>query len=130
MLDVMQSGDYFGFGGFCIWGRMPKRITPIAHETITRTLPLLRQRGITRIHLLGVMYAPAVEWVNALAKREGFICSTDGSGPEQAGTIAGCGYVDGRQVKAYTKDQKWVDYHPHDLAMKNIGDYHEWTQRI
>jgi hypothetical protein len=137
MLDYMQPGDYFGFGGFCIWGRMPKRITPIAHETILRALPLLWQCGIRRIHLLGVMYAPAVEWVSTLinwindvARKEGFICSTDGSGPEQAGTIAGCEYIKGRQVKAFTKEQKWIDYHPHDLAMDNIREYHQWASAL
>ena len=130
MLDIMRPGDWFAFGGLCIWGKMPKQLTPLAHETIARTVPLLKRHGIVRFHLLGVTYAPAVEWVAALARRERVTFSTDGSGPEQTGAIAGKRYVNGRQVRAYAKEQKWTDYHPHDLAMENIQSYHDWSSGL
>lgn len=135
MLDVMQDGDYFAFGGLCIWGRMRTKITPEAHKTITRALPLLHRRGIRRVHLLGVMFAEGVTWfaeqLHEYNRRLGaawFTGSTDGSGPEQAGKAYGVRYVNGRQHR--TGERKWQDYHPHDLAMENIKGYTEWIRGL
>lgn len=139
MLPLMQSGDYFGFGGFCIWGRMPKRITPIAEETIKRVIPILWGAGIRRFHLLGVQYAPAIEWVadlvrwinEGLAEKDHITFSTDGSAPETSATIAGRISVQGRQTDGgFRKEHKYKEYHPCDLAMQNIRDYHEWVSAL
>jgi hypothetical protein len=131
MLPLMQAGDVFGFGGFCIWGRMPKRITKIAHATIARAVPLLKAHGITDFHMLGVMYAPAIEWVADLARAAGVSFATDGSGPEQAGCIAGRGYSQGRQVDVGNRpEHKYISYHPCQLATENIRSYTEWTESL
>lgn len=131
MLPLMMPGDVFGFGGFCIWGRMPRRITPIAHATITRIVPLLTNVGITDFHMLGVMYAPAIEWCAALATRLGVTFATDGSGPEQAGCIGGRGYANGRQIDVgHRQAHKYISYHPCQLAMENIRSYTEWSNGL
>lgn len=128
MMDVMKPGDWFAFGGFCIWGKMRKHMTPIAHETITRTVPLLKRHGITRFHLLGVTYAPAVKWTAELERKENVVFSTDGSGPQMAGCIDGTKYINGKKVKTYSQEQRYIDYHPHDLAMENIQSYYDWIR--
>lgn len=131
MLDVMLPGDYFGFGGFCIIGKMRTRMLPVFFETYTRAIVLLKNKGIKRIHLLGVCIPDAVVFANDVARREGMIASTDSSAPEYAAMYNGAIYVNGRWKKGpYTRAQKYIDYNPCELAMKNIGDYHEWTQSI
>lgn len=132
MRQWMRPGDVFGFGGFCIWGRMPKRITPIAHETISRVTPLLKHHGIRQFHLLGVMYAPAIEWAARLARRQRVRFATDGNGPERGACVGGAVYdAAGRQRHGiYTKEQKYREYHPCDLALQNIKAYHEWAASL
>lgn len=131
ILPLMQPGDLFAFGGFCIWGRMPRQITPIAHATISRVVPLLVAYGITEMHLLGVMYAPGVLWTAKIAAQHELLLATDGSGPEQAGAIAGRIYKDGRQADGgYTKEQKYKEYHPCALALQNIRDYTLWSNEL
>lgn len=135
----MQPGDVFGYGGMCIWGRMPKRITEGARETISRVTPLLAAHGIRDFHMLGVMYAPGIEWVAELVRGintplpipDRITFATDGSGPEQAGAIAGAVYEGGRQRHGvYTKEQKYKEYHPCDLALENIKSYSEWASSL
>lgn len=130
MLAFMRPDDVFAFGGFCIWGRMPAQITPLAHGTLRRVIPLVRDvAGIRDFHLLGVMYAPGVTWAARAATMLGVSLATDGSGPEQAACISGAVYrADGTQDHGvYTKEQKYKEYHPCDLALKNISTYTAWA---
>jgi hypothetical protein len=129
MLAFMRPDDVFAFGGFCIWGRMPAQITPLAHGTLRRIIPLVRDiAGIADFHLLGVMYAPAVMWAARTATLLGVSLATDGSGPEQAACIGGRGYRDGCQVDlGWTTADKYKEYHPCDLAMQNIKSYSDWA---
>lgn len=130
-LPLMQPGDVFAFGGFCIWGRMPAQITPIAYETIERVVPIVKAQGITDFHLLGVMYAPAIEWAAKVADRFGVTFATDGSGPEQAACIGGRGYSEGRQVDAgWLPSDKYISYHPCELAHANIKSYTDWSNGL
>lgn len=129
MLPLMQADDVFAFGGFCILGRMPARMTETFRETVGRVMPLVRDVvGITEYHLLGVMYAPGVIWADALAGHLGVSLATDGSGPEQAACIGGRGYLDGCQVDlGWKKEHKYEEYHPCALAMQNIQSYSDWA---
>ena len=129
MRRYFRRGDVIAFGGFCIWGRMPARMTKTAHETIARVATLGKRRGITDYHMLGVMYAPAVRWAAQLARTRRIRIATDGSGPEQAACISGAVYrADGTQDHGvYTKDQKYKEYHPCDLALSNISTYSTWA---
>lgn len=140
MRHWMRPDDVFGFGGFCVWGRMPKQITPVAHKTIKHVLPVLWSAGIRHFHLLGVQYAPAIEWVALLARwlNEGLTeedritFATDGNGPERGACVGGAVYDDtGRQRHGvYTKEQKYTDYHPCDLALTNIKAYDAWAASL
>lgn len=130
MLPLMRPGDVFAFGGFCILGRMPARMTATFEETVGLVTPLARGAGLTSFHLLGVMYAPGVEFASALGERLGVSFATDGSGPEQAACIGGRGYSAGRQVDlGWRPEHKYQDggYHPCDLALENIRSYSGWA---
>lgn len=128
-----RHGDIIGLGGFCIWGRMPARMTETAHETITRVVDWGRMwGGVREFHLLGVMYAPAIRWAASLARKRRVRFATDGSGPEQAACISGAVYrEDGTQNHGvYTKEQKYKEYHPCDLALSNIATYNAWASSL
>jgi hypothetical protein len=131
-LAWFRPGDVVGFGGFAAWGRMSAVMTPFAHETISRVVDLARRRGAHSFHLLGVMYAPAVRWVAQFAHSRRVRFALDGSGPEQAACIAGAVYrPDGTQDHGiYTKEQKYQDYYPCDLALQNIAAYTQWTNSL
>lgn len=133
MLPLMQPHDVMGYGGFCILGRMPTRMTATFQETIARVAPLVRDSvGITHHHLLGVMYAPGIRFAAALAERLALTFATDGSGPEQAACISGAVYRDDgtQNHSVYTKEQKYKEYHPCDLAHANIRTYSAWASGL
>lgn len=129
MLDLMRATDYFGYGGFCIIGRKPK-LKPVFYETLALTLPLLRKKGIKRIHLLGVCVSDCVRIATREAAKYGLTISTDSSSPEVNGAVFGKTFTREKWVCTYSKDQKFLDYHPHALAMQNITDYHNWVELL
>lgn len=130
-LEYMQPHDVFGFGGFCIIGRMPTRMMPVFAATLERIVPMVRETGVTRFHLLGVMYPPAARLALDCAARYGCEVAIDSSGPEQAACIAGAVYrEDGTQDHTvYTRAQKYVDYDPNALALHNIEMYVRWLNQ-
>jgi hypothetical protein len=125
MLDVMRPGDWFAFGGFCIIGKVPS-LKPLFYETVERVLPLLRRRGIPRAHILGVCVADAIRYADAAGKRHGVEMSTDSSSIE-VNSIMGRVFDAGRWEQRYTKAEKYVGYHPCDLAHANIETYARWS---
>lgn len=132
MMQFMRPGDYFGFGGFCIIGRMPKRMMPVFEETFPRVLDLLIPFGITRFHLLGVCYAPAVRFADWEAKIRKVEISNDGSAPELSATTKGVVYRDDgtQDGTVWTKEQKYKEYFPCTLAMDNIKTYTHWASSL
>jgi len=129
--SFFRQGDIIGLGGFCIWGRMPSRMRETAERTIARVVNWGRLRGIREYHMLGVMYAPAVQWAARLARARRVRFSTDGSGPEQAACVGGRGYLEGRQVDlGWRPEHKYKEYHPCELALRNIQSYHDWARSL
>jgi len=141
MLDMMKAGDWFAFGGFCIVG-MNKSLLPVFVETIDRTLPLLRRRGIERAHILGVCWHVAIEEAAALGRKHGVQMSTDSSALEiqsvhgkvwdvrhMAETRTGTPWKHVYQ-KEHKKSDGPVSYHPCTLALENIARYHAWSQGL
>jgi hypothetical protein len=129
-LDMMQPGDWFAFGGFCIIGRV-RSLKPLFMETIDRVLPLLRRKGIDRAHLLGVCVADMVEYAAEAGRREGITMSNDSSAPEFAAAVNGTIYRNGRLIKGpYTKADKNVTYFPSDLALANVKAYTDWAAQL
>lgn len=125
---IRPERDALAFGGFCIIGMVPS-LKPVFYATLDLVLPLLRDNGITRAHLLGVTVADAIEKAVQAERRYGVRLSTDSTGPERC-AIFGRGYSNGRQVARYTKAQKYIDYHPATFAIENIRDYHTWMEAL
>lgn len=127
LIPLMRPGtDWFAFGGLCITGILRGRMLPIFESTVRAVTPLLTEAGITRAHLLGVCIPDAIRITRELERTTGVQFSTDSRAPETVGCIYGRIYVNGVQRQGYTRDQKWVDYHPNELAHRNIRDYAQW----
>lgn len=139
LMDFVQKGDYFGFGGFCIIGKQRKTMLPIFYETVDKVLPVLKKKGIGRAHLLGVMVPEAVKFFVQECRKYNIVSSTDGSAPEVAGVAFGKTYSkEGKQLapeqikKIYNRDTwiKWEDYNPIKLAMANVRRYELWSSSL
>lgn len=126
MLPMMTPDDYFGFGGFCIIGRQSS-LKPLFYATLQQTLPYLKERGIRRVHLLGVQVADAVNFAACEVQKYGMELSLDGSSME-INAVFGKVY-DGNTAmfrKRWEKEDKMVKYHPNPLAHQNTAQYQKW----
>lgn len=131
LIPLIRPGvDWFAFGGLCITGIIRGRMMPVFDAALRGVMPLLRAAGVTRSHILGVCIPDAITIACELERAHGVELSTDSRAPETAGCIYGRVYRDGRQINCYTKAQKWIDYHPNELAHRNVRDYHEWMQSL
>ena len=128
MFDVMRPGDWFAFGGFCIIG-MHTSLKPLFVETVARVLPLLVKRGITRAHILGVCVADMVKYAADQGRKHGVEMSTDSSSIE-INSIMGKVWNNGKWMKVYEKEQKYIDYWPAPLAHENIARYSRWSESL
>lgn len=129
LLTLMRPGrDWLAFGGFCIVGMQPS-LKPLFAETLRAVLPRLRSAGMHRAHILGVTVADCVQLAAAEGRKHGIEMSTDSSSIE-VNSIMGKTWSDGRWHKTYTKEQKYTEYHPCDLAHDNISRYHDWSQPL
>ena len=131
LLPLMRPGvDWMAFGGFCIIGRVPS-LKPLFYAVLDAALPRCRAAGITRAHLLGVTVADAITVAAGAERRYGVALSTDSTGPEQC-AVFGRGYTaNGRQTElGLRKQDKYVAYHPCDLAHQNIETYTQWIATL
>lgn len=130
MMDYMKHGDWFGFGGFCIIGRVPS-LKPLFYRVFSEVLPLVKKCGVTRFHLLGVTVTDAVSHVSDIARQEGVVLSNDSSSIE-VNSILGKVFLEcqGKWKKLYGRAEKYKSYHPADLAHDNIAAYHRWCSQI
>lgn len=131
LIPLIRPGiDWFSFGGLCITGIIRGRMLPVFESTLGAVVPMLAAAGIARAHILGVCIPDAIHIARKLEKTHGVLLSTDSRAPETSGCIYGRIYKDGRQRDYYTRDQKWVDYHPNELAHRNVRDYSEWMASL
>lgn len=80
VLKVALPADIIGLGGWCILGCRPSWL-PEFFATIRLILPLIAARGITHIHIFGVLYLPALGRLLWLADQYGLSVSTDSTRP-------------------------------------------------
>lgn len=80
IIPLMEPGDVFGLGGFCITGMKPKQIMPVFRQVIQEVIPLLGKEGIKQIHIWGVCYAPALGELLWLCDQWNITLSTDSAG--------------------------------------------------
>lgn len=131
LIPLIRPGrDWFAFGGLCITGVVRGAMLTEFETTLRAVVPMLRDAGVTRAHILGVCIPDAIRIATELEQRYGVALSTDSRAPETAGCVYGRVYVEGRQVSKYTKDQKFVEYHPNELALRNVRDFAQWLHQL
>ncbi len=81
LMRYMRDEDYFGFGGWCIIGKMPAVMMPVFRETIAVVVPFLAKEGVKHIHIWGVIYPKALGVLLSEASQYGITLSTDSVGP-------------------------------------------------
>jgi hypothetical protein len=135
IIAIMDRRDCFGFGGFCIIGQRRFSMTPDGCtfpeqflQIFEQVSGLLARARITRAHIFGVSYMPALVRAAPIAERHGIELSIDTSSIERNSVIEGKVWSDegfrrklGRQWK-YTGPDPIPDghWHPNVLAHDNI----------
>jgi hypothetical protein len=92
ILPYFQPGDVLGLGGWCITGKIPRQVLPAFREMLHLVLPFVGQEGITRIHIWGCLYAPALGELLYLCDQYGIALSTDSVGPSLRPVYGKWGY--------------------------------------
>jgi hypothetical protein len=94
VINYVEEGDIVGLGGWCIIGKMPKRMLPLFRETVSMVIPFLSKQGVKRVHVWGVCYAPALAELLYACDTEGIRVSTDSAHPSMSPAFGGWGYGD------------------------------------
>ena len=81
IVPLLEPGDIFGLGGWCIIGKKPAQMMPVFREAIHQVIPFLGKEQVKRVHIWGVCYAPALGELLYLCDQYGIELSTDSVGP-------------------------------------------------
>lgn len=92
VIDYIEPGDWFGLGGWCIIGKMPKRMMPVFSETVDVVIPYAAQRGVRHVHIWGVIYPYALGELLWMCDQYGIEVSTDSAGPSRNPAFGQWGY--------------------------------------
>lgn len=85
VLAHAQPGDWLGMGGWCIVGRWQSWL-PEFRRTVAAIMPLAADAGLSRVHVFGVLWEPALAALVWHADQHGIAVSTDSTAPLLAAT--------------------------------------------
>lgn len=128
IIKLMEPEDIFAFGGFCILG-VHKKLLPQFVKTLQIVLPMLGDNGITRAHLLGICWAPAILAAEFEGLKHHISFSTDSSSFE-VNSVMGRVWRDQKWHKTFSKEDKNKNYHPADLTISNIERFVKWLDTL
>ena len=103
ILSTAQTSDWLGLGGWCILG-LHKSWIPEFYRTIGRVLPMCASKGLKRVHIFGVLYAPALGALLWLADAFNLEVSTDSSAP-----ILACTRGNAKKAGVRAESGHWRD---------------------
>ncbi len=136
ILSFAQPEDVLGLGGFCIIGQVPS-LKKQYYRVLEGVLPLMRKRGLRRLHLFGIGTFGALVRTHMLCRNAGIRPSYDTSSYEFNSVMgkvfqpdfAHIGPDGPRMTAALVKRDKYRLYHPRDWAHFNIGMInHFWSE--
>lgn len=96
IVPLLEEGDLFGCGGWCVTGLYPAQMMPVFRETMRLLIPFLGREQVKQVHLWGVCYAPALRELLWLCDEWGISLSTDSSGPSRKPAMGEWGYAEWR----------------------------------
>lgn len=89
VIPLLDDGDVFGLGGWCISGKIPTQMMPVFSETVTAVVPMLSGAGVKRAHIWGVIDSEFLGPLLWLCDHHGIELSTDSAGPQMRPARAG-----------------------------------------
>ena len=84
--------DTIGFGGWCIIGKMRKRMMPVFIDTIREVVPYLASNNVKHIHIWGVIFPNALGYLSYICNEYNIQLSTDSVGPQLKPCFGSWGY--------------------------------------
>lgn len=120
ILDFAEPEDIIGFGGFCILSKS-KTYEKEFYEVISKAFPMIRDAGISRIHIFGMGVFRVLVQTDIFARMNGIECSYDTSAPEM-NAVFGKSFnpIEGQMNKVFNKIHKNNGYVSADLALFNV----------
>jgi hypothetical protein len=136
-LRFSEPEDVIGLGGFCIIGQVPRYVDDY-FQVLGKVLPLMKRRGITRIHMFGVGVFKVLVKTHVMCHKYGITPSYDTSSPEFNAVFGKVFTPDTENVgpagvhlrKVFAKEDKYELYHPRDWAMMNIEMVNLFWERL
>lgn len=99
--------DIFGLGGWCILGR-EKKWLPTFWASLRKVLPLVAAKGLSRVHIFGVMWRPALGGLVWLADKHRLAVSTDSAKAASDCTWRTASWSQtGRKCETWEDNVKW-----------------------
>lgn len=86
--------DWIGLGGWCIVGKMRKRMLPVFVETMRELIPMLSENKVKHAHIWGVIFPEALGYLLYLCNQHNIELSTDSVGPQLKPCFGAWGYGD------------------------------------
>lgn len=126
ILPMMNSNDIFGMGGWCVLGIKKNKLRKSFREIICEIVPRVANSGINRIHIWGVLYAPALGELLWLCDKYKIKLSTDSSGPQKRPIFGSWGYAD---WKDYSYEQPNVKIRGRERA-NHVKVVRLWLKRF
>lgn len=103
IVPMLRDGDVLGFGGWCILGKKHGLLLPVFLETLAVTLPFIAHEGVSRIHIYGCIYTPALAAVLAMCDLYNISLSVDSAYPNYAPAFGNFGYGSRRSSDSYVR---------------------------
>jgi hypothetical protein len=94
IVPLLEEGDIFGLGGWCVIGKFPAQMIPVFRETMGLVIPFLGREGIKRAHIWGCCHAKALGELLWMCDQYGIALSTDSSGPSVKPAMGEWGYAE------------------------------------
>jgi hypothetical protein len=91
--QMVEETDMVGLGGWCILGKQ-RSLFPIFVEIMDAVIPIIAASPCRRVHIWGMMYAPALAELLWLCNRYGLQLSVDSSGPQRRPAMGTWGYAE------------------------------------
>lgn len=127
VLTFSERGDVIGLGGQCIVGQRPGYSRDY-FAVLKNILPMIRRRGIRRLHVFGLGTFPVLVKTQALCWKFGVVPSYDTSALEinaRWGKVVAPPNVGDwlptlHVTRVFGEEDKFDLFHPRDLALLNI----------
>ncbi len=96
VVPLLRGGDMLGLGGWCVLGRLPRMMGDFL-QTLALVMPFLARESVSRVHLYGCIYTPALAAALAMCDQYGIMLSNDSAFPSFGPRVGKWGYGSWRE---------------------------------